>query len=81
MSKLKSTEKLQHPIPAPIEFAGQWVAWNRERTSIVAHGQDMAEVHKAAVRAGHPDPILQRDTPVSSITSQRYLTAVKARWN
>ncbi len=49
-----------HPPPAPIEFAGQWVAWNRERTEIVAHGPTMACVHAAAVAAGHANAVLQR---------------------
>lgn len=48
------------PRPAPVEYAGQWVAWNKERTEIVAHGRDMAAVHDAAVAAGHPASILQR---------------------
>lgn len=50
------------PIPraAPLEYAGQWVAWNPKRTEILAHGPDMAGVHRAAVAAGHPDAILQR---------------------
>ena len=49
-----------YPPPAPVEFAGQWIAWNRERTQIVAHGRDMASVHATAVAKGHPDAILQR---------------------
>ena len=50
----------RHPGPAPIEFAGQWVAWNRQQTAIVAHGSDVADVRKAAVAAGHPDAVLQK---------------------
>ncbi len=49
-----------HPPPAPVEYAGQWVAWNKQRTEIVAHGKHVAEVHDAAIAAGHPDAILQR---------------------
>jgi hypothetical protein len=48
------------PKPAPIEYAGQWVAWNKERTEIVAHGAQMAAVHRAAIAAGHGDALLQR---------------------
>lgn len=48
------------PKPAPVEYAGQWVAWNEDRTEIVAHGVEMAGVHAAAVAAGHPGAILQR---------------------
>jgi hypothetical protein len=50
----------RRPKPAPIEYAGQWVAWNKAQTEIVAHGAVMADVHQAAVAAGHPDAILQK---------------------
>jgi|GEM_PF-1510345 hypothetical protein len=48
------------PLPAPIEYAGQWVAWNNERTEIVAHGKRLADVFDAAIASGHADAILQR---------------------
>jgi hypothetical protein len=59
---IERNQKLQAspPKPAPPELAGQWVAWNRQRTEIIAHGPDMAGVHQAAIRAGHPDAVLQR---------------------
>lgn len=60
MSQPVSCADTCHPRPAPVEFAGQWVAWNKERTQIVAHGTEMAAVHTAAVAAGHLNPILQR---------------------
>lgn len=50
----------RRPKPAPVEYAGQWVAWNRQQSEIVAHGNDLAEVHKAAVAAGHSDAVLQK---------------------
>ena len=50
----------RRPKPAPVEYAGQWVAWNREQSEIVAHGAVLAEVHKAAIDAGHPDAVLQK---------------------
>jgi hypothetical protein len=50
----------RRPKPAPVEYAGQWVAWNKSQTEIVAHGQDVAEVRRAAVAAGHPDAVLQK---------------------
>jgi hypothetical protein len=49
-----------HPRPAPIEFSGQWVAWNRQRTQIIAHGPTMASVHAATIADGHVNAILQR---------------------
>lgn len=60
MSEIKVVPDNNVPPPAPIEFAGQWVAWNRERTKIVAHGREMADVHRSAVAVGHKDAILQR---------------------
>jgi hypothetical protein len=56
----KPEQPIRHPQPAPVEYAGQWVAWNRERTQIIAHGREMAEVHRAAIAAGHPDAVMQR---------------------
>lgn len=50
----------QRPIPAPVEFAGQWVAWNRQLTEIVAHGRGFAEVRAAAPTNGHPNAIFER---------------------
>jgi hypothetical protein len=50
----------RRPQPAPVEYAGQWVAWNKLRTEIVAHGKNLADVHEAAMAAGHPDAILQK---------------------
>jgi hypothetical protein len=60
MPKPKATLDSQYPPPAPVEFAGQWIAWNKQRTEIVAHGREMVEVHVAAIAAGYPDAILQR---------------------
>ncbi len=48
------------PPPAPLEFAGEWVAWNHARTEIVAHGDDLETVYEAAVAAGHPNAVFQK---------------------
>jgi hypothetical protein len=53
-------EKLRHPGPAPVEFAGQWVAWNKTRTEIVAHGIEVARGRAQAIAAGHPNAVLQK---------------------
>jgi hypothetical protein len=60
MSQPQNANEIRHPGPAPVEFAGQWVAWNKDQTEIVAHGADVATVHAAAKAAGHPEAILQR---------------------
>lgn len=44
----------------PIELAGQWLAWNQDRTEILAHGDDMAKVRERAIAIGCPRPILQK---------------------
>lgn len=46
--------------PAPIEFAGQWVAWNDDRTEIVAHGDDSEGVWAAAIAVGEKNPLLEK---------------------
>jgi hypothetical protein len=48
------------PKPAPAEMAGQWVAWNADRSKIVAHGARFDEVRARAIAAGCPEPLLQR---------------------
>ena len=48
------------PEPAPLELAGQWVAWNRDRSEIVAHGPKFDEVRADAIAAGCRDPLMQR---------------------
>ena len=50
----------RRPKPAPPEFAGEWVAWNREQTEVIAHGLHLAEVHQTALAAGHPDTVMQK---------------------
>jgi hypothetical protein len=61
MPKAMRKKAKTEPLPAaPIEFAGQWVAWNKQQTKIVAHGFKIAEVHQAALAAGHPKAIFQK---------------------
>jgi hypothetical protein len=60
MTDRNEKKRESEPLPAPVKFAGQWVAWNRQRTKIIAHGTEMASVHQAAIKAGHADAILQR---------------------
>jgi hypothetical protein len=55
------------PKPAPAEYGGQWVAWDKERKVIVAHGDDGAKVRAAAEAAGHADAILQKVPSIDAI--------------
>jgi hypothetical protein len=48
------------PKPAPIEYAGKWVAWNENRTEIIAHGETFAEVAAAIDALGKPLALMQR---------------------
>ena len=53
-------EKLNHPRrPAapPAEYAGQWVAWNKEQTEVLAHGKTLKEAAEAATAAGVSDAL------------------------
>ena len=50
----------EHPQPAPAEYAGQWVAWDKTRTNIVAHGTKFTEVHADAVKRGCDQPLMQK---------------------
>ncbi len=49
----------QRPEPAPLKFAGQWVAWDAKRSQIVAHGRELAAVHSDALAAGHSILVFQ----------------------
>jgi len=46
--------------PVPVEYAGQWVAWNEDRTEILFHGPDMSEVRGQAIAHGCACPVLQK---------------------
>lgn len=48
------------PAPAPSEYAGQWVAWNQDRTRIVAHGAEFESVRRKAISDGCTEPLMQR---------------------
>ena len=50
---------IKRPQPAPMEYAGKWVAWDRERTQIVAVGDDFAVVRQQAIAAGHRVPWME----------------------
>ena len=45
---------------APIDYAGQWVAWDKVQAEIVAHGDDLETVFESAIEAGYPDAVFQK---------------------
>jgi uncharacterized protein DUF5678 len=53
-----------HPT-VPKEYAGQWIAWNHDRTRILASGPTPREVRDAAVKAGELNPILGKSPPAN----------------
>lgn len=49
------------PAPTvPKKYAGQWVAWNRARTAIVASGRTLEDARRAANAMGESAPILAK---------------------
>jgi hypothetical protein len=51
----------ERPTPTvPKKYAGQWIAWNRDRTAIVASGRTLDEARHAAESAGESEPILAK---------------------
>jgi hypothetical protein len=48
------------PPIVPIEYAGKWIAWDFERTKIIASGRTYAETNRAAKATGENRPILAK---------------------
>ncbi len=44
----------------PIEYCGKWIAWDHERTRIVASGDSLAEAKESARQVGETKPILAK---------------------
>ena len=57
---MKKKVKMETLPAAPIEYAGQWVAWDKAQAEIVAHGDDLETVFESAIEAGHPDAVFQK---------------------
>ena len=47
------------PEPPPVESAGRWIAWNSDRSEIIADGEDFRKVFDAARSTGCEVPILK----------------------
>ena len=54
------TDAVHHPPIVPKEYSGKWIAWNRERTHIVASGQTADEAEDRAIEKGEDSPILAK---------------------
>jgi uncharacterized protein DUF5678 len=44
----------------PKEYAGKWIAWDAQRTRIVASGATFSEVQRAAEATGESNPIFAK---------------------
>ena len=53
-----STRRNTPPVPA--EFAGQWIAWNRDQTQIVASGSSFNQVKERAAALGESSVVLAK---------------------
>lgn len=55
------------PVVPPQELTRQWIAWNRDRSAIIAHGFDLKSVHDKAIALGAPDALLEVVQPVDRL--------------
>lgn len=44
----------------PLEYAGKWIAWNRDHTLIIASGRTFEDAREAAAAVGEIDPIFAK---------------------
>jgi hypothetical protein len=56
-------DELPPDARARLDHAGEWIAWDRGMTRVVAFGSDLETVHDDAVRAGVARPILEHIPP------------------
>ena len=50
----------KEPPVVPRDYAGQWIAWDRRQTKIVACGRTFAEAKERAVAVGESDPVMAK---------------------
>ncbi|RPI85492.1 MAG: hypothetical protein EHM42_06675 [Planctomycetaceae bacterium] len=67
MPTFSNRKTAANPIVPPQELAGQWIAWNRHRTAIIAHGFELKTVHDAAIAQGQPDALLEVVQPIDRL--------------
>lgn len=54
------TEQIPKLPRIPKEYAGKWIAWDREQKRIIASGRTFAEVRQAAMELGEPEPLMDK---------------------
>jgi hypothetical protein len=52
----KEQPQPQQAVLVPKKYAGQWIAWNHDRTGIVGSGGTFEAAQAAARRASETDP-------------------------
>jgi hypothetical protein len=51
-------EQIVEPPPTPPQkYAGNWIAYNADKTKIIASGESLEAARNAANEAGEPNPI------------------------
>jgi hypothetical protein len=56
----EESSRVERPVAVPIEYAGQWIAWNQSQTRILAAGRTLPEVRQAARAAGEDRPVFAK---------------------
>ncbi len=51
----------------PLDYAGKWIAWNRQQTEIIGSGSTFDEAKQAAEDAGECQVILAKLPPISTL--------------
>lgn len=49
---MSTTQKVKEIPIVPIEYAGQWIAWNEDHTKIITSAKGLPEAHKKALKTG-----------------------------
>lgn len=44
----------------PRKYAGQWIAWDRSETKIIAHAKSFSEISRAIEQARQPYALLEK---------------------
>jgi hypothetical protein len=55
-----ATDSTTPTIVVPIQYAGQWIAWDQAGTRIVASGRTIDEALGGAEAAGEKEPVLAK---------------------
>ena len=51
---------VKKPPRVPRQYCGQWIAWNREHSRIVASGPTLQSALEAAIASGELQPLLTK---------------------